>query len=99
MSESAEREVRAVVGIGASAGGLSAFTRFVKVLPAGSGMAFVLVQHLDPNYPTELPYILSSTTKLPVTTARDGEPVRPDHVYVLPSDAVLTLSKGQLRLT
>ncbi|HET8622996.1 MAG TPA: chemotaxis protein CheB [Gemmatimonadales bacterium] len=98
MSAPTKHEVRAVVGIGASAGGLTAFTRFLKAVPAGSGMAFVLVQHLDPNHPSELPQILSSATKLPVTKARDGEPVRPDHVYVLPCDGLLTLSGGRLRV-
>ncbi len=87
-----------VVGIGASAGGLAAFTQFLKALPANSGMAFVLTQHLDPSFPSELTHILSSATTLPVTTARDGEPVAPDHVYVLPSDALLTISQGRLHL-
>jgi two-component system CheB/CheR fusion protein len=99
VSEDTNSGARAVVGIGASAGGLGAFLRFIKALPPDSGMAFVLVQHLDPAYPSELANILSSATKMPVAAARDGEPVRPDRVYVLPSDSLLTLSGGRLRLT
>ena len=99
MSEDTRSGARAVVGIGASAGGLGAFIRFIKALPPDSGMAFVLVQHLDPAYPSELANILSSATKMPVAAAGDGEPVRPDRVYVLPSDSLLTLSGGRLRLT
>ena len=94
----ADPGVRAVVGIGASAGGLVAFGRFLKALPLDSGLAFVLVQHLDPAFPSELAHILSSTTRLRVTDARDGEPVQANHVYVLPSGGLLTLVGGRLRV-
>ena len=88
-----------VVGIGASAGGLTAFTQLLQSLPADSGVACVLIQHLDPNYPSELPHILTSSTGLSVKNAEEGKELEPDCVYVLPSNALLTISEGRFRLT
>src|ERR1035437_10973502 len=73
-----------VVGIGASAGGLEAFTKLLKHLPNDTGMAFVLVQHLDPTHGSALTEILSRATAMPVTEVRDGMQVEPNHVYVIP---------------
>ncbi|MGH7535561.1 MAG: chemotaxis protein CheB, partial [Gemmatimonadales bacterium] len=87
-----------VIGIGASAGGLAAFTQFLTSLPAEPAVACVLIQHLDPNYPSELAHILGSATTLSVTTAEDGEVLQPDHIYVLPPDALLTIAGGQFHL-
>src|SRR3954464_12059658 len=81
--------VRLVVGIGASAGGLDAFRTFFKAMPADSGMAFVLVQHLDPNHPNALPEIIADYTQMPVQVAANGTTIRADHVYVIPPDALL----------
>ena len=61
-----------VVGIGASAGGLEAFSELLKNLPAKTGMAFILVQHLDPTHASELREILSRTTAIPVADVTDG---------------------------
>ena len=69
-----------VVGIGASAGGLEAFRRLLKHLPVDTGMAFVLVQHLDPTHESVLTELLSRSTKMPVSEVRDGTAVEPDHV-------------------
>src|SRR5437660_1471519 len=74
-----------VVGIGASAGGLEAFTDLLRHLPEKTGMAFVLVQHLDPTHGSVLPEILSRATKIPVTEVKDGTKVEPDHVYDIPA--------------
>ncbi len=87
-----------VVGIGASAGGLEAFTQLLGNLPADTGMAVVLVQHLDPNHNSMLSDILGRATSMSVETATDGMAVAPNQVYVIPPNTVLTLQGGQLRL-
>jgi len=73
-----------IVGIGASAGGLEALEQFFTHAPANSGMAFVLVQHLDPNHASLLTEILQRTTTMPVVEAQDQSPVKPNCVYVIP---------------
>ena len=87
-----------VVGIGASAGGLEAFEGFLRRLPSDSGLAYVLVQHLDPEHESRLAEILSRATHLPVTIARDGERVERNHVYVIPPGTGLAIAGGCLRL-
>ena len=88
-----------VVGIGASAGGLEAFTAFLTALPAATGMAFVLVQHMDPNHQSVLTSLLQRTTAMPVQEVTDGMSVEPNHVYVIPPNSLMTFSKGVLALT
>lgn len=73
-----------VVGIGASAGGLSACTELLKALPGDTGMGFVLVQHLDPKHASMLPELLGRTTSMPVIEISDGVRVEPNCVYVMP---------------
>ena len=85
-----------IVGIGASAGGLDAFTEVLRALPRDLGMAYVFVQHLDPKHVSILTEILSRETKLPVREAVDGARVVPNHIYVIPSNTNLTVSKGIL---
>src|SRR6266849_4714425 len=87
-----------IVGIGASAGGVEALERFFKAMPADNGMAFVVVTHLPPNRESMLALIIGRATQMPVVDARDGEMVDAEHVYVLPSDAILTIREGRLRL-
>lgn len=87
-----------IVGIGASAGGLEAFTQLLKALPLDTGMGFVLVQHLDPVHESALSQILARATSLPVSEIVDGQRVEPDHVYVIPRDTNLTVAKGALKL-
>jgi two-component system CheB/CheR fusion protein len=88
-----------VVGIGASAGGLEACTALLKALPAKPGMAFIVVQHLDPHHQSLLPELLSRATKMAVTQVEDGVGVQPHRVYVIPPDSDMTLSQGMLRLS
>src|SRR5579872_7060944 len=71
-----------VAGFGASAGGLEAFIQLLKHLPADTGMAFVLVQHLDPTRESMLAEILSRSTAMPVMEVKHSTPVEPNHVYV-----------------
>src|SRR5438552_2288128 len=70
-----------VVGIGASAGGLDAFKRFFGAMPAESGMAFVLIPHLDPTHESLMVKLLTKYTSMPVIESDDGTPVEPNHVY------------------
>ncbi|MEZ4615947.1 MAG: chemotaxis protein CheB [Caldilineaceae bacterium] len=88
-----------VVGIGASAGGLRALETFFRHLPAESGMAFVIVQHLAPDYKSELAMLLQRHTAMQVTQVTDGMTVQPNAVYVIPPAKDLTIAKGQLQLT
>ena len=87
-----------VVGVGASAGGLEAFTELLLHLPPDTGMAFVLVQHLDPTHGSMLPELLSSKTTMTVIEATDGLPVAPNTVYVIPAAEDMTIELGILRL-
>ena len=81
-----ERPPFAIVGVGASAGGLEAFTQMLQALPIDTGMAFVLVQHLAPSRPSLLAEILSRATQMPVREVHDEPSVEPNHVYVIPPD-------------
>ena len=87
-----------VVGIGASAGGLEAFTQLLKHLPADTGMGFVLVQHLDPKHHSLLSEILSRSTNMPVSEVRSGMRIEPDNVYVIPPAANLLLMDGMFKV-
>ncbi len=84
--------------MGASAGGLEAFRAFFDAMPADNGMAFVLVQHLDPHHRSMLVELLSKHTGMAVTETADGTPVAANRVYVIPPDATLTVSGGVLRV-
>ncbi|MFO7447931.1 MAG: chemotaxis protein CheB, partial [Ignavibacteriaceae bacterium] len=75
-----------VVGIGASAGGLDAIERFFKNMPEQSGMAFIVVSHLDPNHISIMPELIQKTTKMKIHQAEDGMKVLPNNVYVAPSN-------------
>ena len=88
-----------VIGLGASAGGLEAFQTFLMNVRQPSGHAYVLVQHLDPNHESMLAELLSRRTSMPVRQATDGLPIMPDHVYLIPPNASLTIEKAHLRLS
>ncbi|MBC7925454.1 MAG: PAS domain S-box protein [Bryobacteraceae bacterium] len=87
-----------VVGIGASAGGLEAFSQLLAALPTDTGMAFVLVQHLDPEHDSLLTDLLGPLTRMPVVTVEDGVVVEPDQVYVIPPNTSMELEGRTLRL-
>src|SRR2546426_2508944 len=88
-----------IAGVGASAGGLEAFTQLLQELPSTINMALVLIQHLDPTYKSLLTELLSRTTKLAVEEVTDGTRVKPGHVYVIPPNTTMTISKRVLHLT
>jgi two-component system, chemotaxis family, CheB/CheR fusion protein len=87
-----------VVGVGASAGGLEAFTQLLRPLPAAPGLAFVLVQHLDPAHESLLATLLARVTRLPVREIQDGIPVAPNEVYVAPPQADVVIEGRVLHL-
>jgi len=88
-----------IVAIAASAGGIEAFGEMLGCLPANTGMAFVLIQHLSPDHESVLAAIFARKTPMTVTQAREGEAVEPNHVYVIPPGATMVLAKGALRLS
>jgi two-component system, chemotaxis family, CheB/CheR fusion protein len=88
-----------VVAIGASAGGLEAFEQFFAAMPAQSGMAFVVVQHLDPTHASILTEILQRSTTMPVAEALDRLAVQPNRVYVIPPNREMGIAHGALSLS
>ncbi len=88
-----------VVGIGASAGGLDAYRKLLAAMPDNSGMAFILVQDLDPTHESMIVELLADATKMPVNQAVDGMPVLPNQVYVIPPGAYLSVVAGALHLS
>ena len=93
-----KRSACTVVGIGASAGGLEALERFLCQVPADSGLAFVVVQHLDPTREGIMPELLQRVTSMPVFQAKEAMKIVSDHVYVIPPNRVLTVADGELHL-
>jgi two-component system CheB/CheR fusion protein len=87
-----------IVGVGASAGGLDAFSTLLRHLPLNTGMGFVLVQHLDPEHESALTQLLQRATALPVHEIENDQRVEPDHVYVIPPNTELGISGGVLKL-
>ncbi|MFG1462514.1 chemotaxis protein CheB [Xanthobacter sp. DSM 24535] len=88
-----------VVGIGASAGGLEACKKLLTAIPARSGMAFILVQHLDPTHESMMVDLLARHTSMVVLQATDGMTVERDHFYVIPPGSDLSIRAGLLRLS
>lgn len=87
-----------IVGIGASAGGLEALEQFFSNMPSDTGMAFVVIQHLDPTHIGILPELLQRVTTMPVRQASDGLVVAPNSVYVIPPNKSLSVLNGHLHL-
>lgn len=87
-----------VVGVGASAGGLETFKRLFSNMPTNSGMAFVLVQHLDPNHESIMAELIGKSTEMPVWQVTDEMEIEPDHVYMIPPNSDLVIDDRILRL-
>jgi two-component system CheB/CheR fusion protein len=87
-----------IVGIGASAGGLEALEQFLARVPPGSGMAFVIVQHLDPTRKGIMPELLQRATGMKVIQVKNRTPVREDCVYVIPPNKDMSILHGVLHL-
>ncbi len=98
MTDTPALGVFPIVGIGASAGGLEAFRRLLGALPKSTGMAYVLVQHLDPYHDSILADLLSEVTQMEVAEVKGDVRVAPNHVYVIPPSKGLILLDGMLKL-
>ena len=89
---------RPIVGVGASAGGFEAFRQLLTALPSDTGLALVLVQHLDPGHESLLAKLLSKATAMPVAEVEEGMTVEPNHVYVIPPNKTMGIRNGTLHL-
>jgi two-component system CheB/CheR fusion protein len=87
-----------VVGIGASAGGLNAYTALLSALPADTGMSFVVVQHLAADHTSFLATLLARVTQMPVTEVHDGPRLEPNTIYVIPPNRTMVIGDGHLSL-
>jgi two-component system, chemotaxis family, CheB/CheR fusion protein len=87
-----------VVGIGASAGGLEPLEQFFSSMPKSSGMAFVVIQHLDPTSISRMPEILQRKTDMYVSEVTDHLKVKPNHIYLIPPKKSMTILNGYLNL-
>jgi two-component system CheB/CheR fusion protein len=92
-----ESQPMAIVGIGASAGGLEAITRLLHALSPDTGMAFVYVQHLEARHESMLTKLLASATSMPIDEVRQGARAQPNHVYVIPPNTDIRVSGGVLQ--
>ena len=88
-----------VVGVGASAGGLDALEQFFGPMPEDSGMAFVVIQHLSPDFKSVMDELLARRTKIPVVLVEDGMRVEPNHIYLIPPKKEMIVSGGKLLLS
>src|ERR1700679_4158314 len=88
-----------VVAIGASAGGLDACRKLVDALPAGNGMAFILVQHLDPTHESMMVELLAGHTSMIVCQATDGMKLEHDRFYIIPPGTYLSVAGDALHLS
>src|SRR5262245_44750177 len=88
-----------VIGMGASAGGLEAFKKFFDAMPANSGLAFGLIQHLDPTHDSMMVDLLAKHTKMEVTQVEDKMPIEPNRVYIAPANKYSAIRDGVLFLS
>lgn len=95
----ATRQDFPIVGIGASAGGLEAFSQFIDAIPADSDMAYVVVQHLHPLHDSILTKLLSRVAKIPINEITDDIHLAPNNIYVIPENKMLTSFDGVLKLS
>ncbi|MEY6433399.1 chemotaxis protein CheB [Thioalkalicoccus limnaeus] len=88
-----------LIAVGASAGGLDALERFFQGIPAQSGAAYVVIQHLSPDHKSMMVNLLGRHTRMPVVTVEDGMRIEPDRVHLIPPATIMHVSRGRLRLT
>jgi two-component system CheB/CheR fusion protein len=99
VSSGDEHDVVPIAGIGASAGGLEALERFFKAMPADTGIAFVVVQHLSPDFKSVMDELLARHTRMPIHRVQDGMKVTPNRVYLIPPRKEMIIAGGRLLLT
>src|SRR5687767_10903673 len=86
-----------VVGVGASAGGLEALQRLFATTRLTGGLAYVVVQHLSPDFDSLMAELLAPHTPLPISRAEHGTVVEPDHIYLMPPKHEIGISEGRLQ--
>ncbi|MDB5281009.1 MAG: domain S-box protein, partial [Bacteroidota bacterium] len=96
--EKANETVFPIVAIGASSGGLEAVTELLRYLPANTGMAFIFIQHLSPDYKSILASLLAKSTKMKVQVIEDMELMHPNNVYVIPYNKGIEITDGHIQL-
>jgi two-component system, chemotaxis family, CheB/CheR fusion protein len=99
LSESTPHDDLSVVAIGASAGGIEAFTELARNLATDTGLAFVFIQHLDPTHQSILDELVAKETKMPVTEVTNGLQVAPNHIFIIPPNSTMSISGNTLELT
>ncbi|MEJ7829392.1 MAG: chemotaxis protein CheB [Segetibacter sp.] len=87
-----------IVGIGGSAGALNAYKALLNAMPPDTGMAFVIISHMDPTAQSQLANILQRQTKMPVTVASEAMVILANHIYVIPPDSDLTMENYSFRV-
>jgi two-component system CheB/CheR fusion protein len=87
-----------IVGIGGSAGALNAYKALLDAMPHDTGMAFVIISHMNPTAHSQLAYLLSRRTKMSVTVASEAMPILANHVYVIPPDSDLTMKNYRFKV-
>jgi len=97
--QSSEKNSFPVVGLGASAGGLEALQGFFEILPENLGAAYVIIQHLSPDYKSLMDELLARVTRLPIHIVQDGTKLRPDTIYLIPPKHNMTIFHDKLFLT
>ncbi|NTV47688.1 MAG: chemotaxis protein CheB, partial [Chlorobiales bacterium] len=95
---SVHKRAEYIVGVGASAGGLEALQEFFKAVPLQTGIGFVVIQHLSPDYKSLMDELLARYTKLRILKAKDGMLVEPDTIYLIPPRNNLSIFHGKLML-
>lgn len=98
MTTEKKQELFPLVGVGASAGGIESFRKFLAAVPDNSGMAYILVQHLAASHDSILPEILAKITNIPVQEITDECHIAPDHIYVIPENKTLQVTDHELKL-
>src|SRR2546430_1695147 len=88
-----------IVGVGASAGGVEALQKLFDAMPSDNGIAFVVIQHLDPNHQSQLAQVLGRHTDMQVTEAADKMTLEADHVYIIPPNRYLTIRQRALHVS
>lgn len=97
-NKSTNEDLFYIVGLGASAGGLDAIERFFKNMPNNSGMAFIVVTHLDPDHVSIMPELVQKSTQMKLFQAEDGMKVQPNNVYVTPANREIAILHGTIQL-
>ena len=98
-NKGSKSEIKLTVGIGASAGGLAVLKKLVATFPQDRSIVYIIVQHLDPSHDSMLTELLSKECALPIHVAENRMHLQPDHVYVIPPNAYLEISKDKIKLT